>query len=167
MTPAQLQTLKTELTTDPNGVGYAAMSDSQAADALNGNHPSFWVWRTSVSKDEFLNSTSRTGTTFNWTGNGFITRSTGELAAFRELFNGRGAVNPSQANVRQAFTDIFSGTGNAAANRTHLGVVSRRLATRAERLFATGAGTDDNSAGLLVFAGLVSHSDVADARALP
>lgn len=128
--------------------------------------PDFWVWRTAVPKSEFTNSVSVDGTTFTWVGNGFITRSVGEQAAWAELFNSAGVCNPSLANVRQAFTDIFSGTGNAAANRTHLSTIARRKATRAERLFATGTGSTA-SPGVMVFEGSVSYAEVSSARNLP
>lgn len=128
--------------------------------------PDFWVWRTAVTKNEFVTSVSVDGTTFNWVGNGFITRAAGEQVAWRELFNGNETVNPSLANVRQAFTDIFSGTGNAAANRTHLATVARRRAKRGERLFTTGTGST-GSPGLLVFEGDFRLQDIEAARNLP
>jgi hypothetical protein len=115
--------------------------------------PDFWVWRTRVTKDEYTQSTSIDGTTFNWTGAGFITRSQGERDAWRELFNGAGvggnAVNPSLPSVRQAFTDIFSGaTAPAPANRTHMSTISRRRCSIVERLFVSGTGSTA-SPGLL------------------
>ena len=138
LTPAQLATLKTWLTANASG-----LQDEAAANLLNAlASPAFWVWRTSVTKSELVNSTSVDGTTFAWTGTGFITRSVGERDAWRELFNGVQSINPSLPNVRQAFTDIFSGaTAPAPANRTHLATVSRRRATVAEQLFATGTGS--------------------------
>jgi hypothetical protein len=132
--------------------------------------PAFWVWRASVSKSELVTSIGPDATTFNWTGNGFITRSVGEQTAWRELFNGTDSVNPSLANVRQAFSDIFSGTGNAAANRTHLLAVARRQARRWERVLASGTGSTA-SPGVLgvgvggdVLEGEISPDQVQQAR---
>lgn len=144
LTPAQLTTLKNDLAASEFS-GAAKNSDTAfaVAAAYNANaSPDFWVWRTRVSKDELVGATSVDGTTFSWTGTGFITRAQGERDAWRELFNGAGFCNPSLPSVRQAFADIFSGaTAPAPANRTHLTATARRKATRAEKLFATGTGS--------------------------
>lgn len=125
--------------------------------------PDFWVWRTSITEFEVTQQPSRTGTTFTWAGTGFISRSQGELTAWDRLF--RLGCNPSLANVRQAFLDIMSGTGNAASNRTHLDIVARRKATYAEKLYATGTGGDTNAtAGTMTFEGLLTGTDVENAR---
>ena len=124
--------------------------------------PDFWVWRTSISKAEAVQQAGPEGTTFNWVGNGFITRSAGEQAAWRELFEG-GTCNPALANVRQAFSDIFSGSGNAAANRTHLLAVGRRKANRGEKLLATGTGSTASPA-TMGYEGSFTLDDIIDAR---
>lgn len=123
----------------------------------------FWVWRTSIDKKELTNATSQDGTTFNWTGNGFITRSVGEQTAWRELFNSTYTVDASLPNVRQAFSDIFSGAGNAAANRTHLLATARRKTSRIEKLLATGTGTT-GSPGVMGFEGQISYQEIDEAR---
>lgn len=167
LTPAQLQTLKAAIAAETDAAfvadrtvgntGLMAEFYNQAAS------PDFWAWRTSVHKREFTSSTSVDGTVFAWTGTGFITRSVGERDAWRELFDAEGFCNPSLANVRQAFTDIFSGaTAPAPANRTHLSTVARRKVTRGERLFATGTGSTA-SPGLLGFEGAVSNEDIVRA----
>ncbi len=166
--PAQLATLKASIAADPV-LSLLPINDDtsqQIAEAYNAAaSPDFWVWRTSVYKDEFTNGVGPDGTTFTWAGNGFITRSAGEQAAWRELFNGMNPINPSMANVQAAVADIFSGSGNAAANRTHLLAISRRKSTRFERLFATGTGST-GSPGLMVVEGLVNRDDVRTAREL-
>ncbi len=53
--------------------------------------PDYWIWRTSVTKAEYVQSVSVDGTTFNWTGAGFISRSQGERDAWREMFGDGGA----------------------------------------------------------------------------
>lgn len=166
LTPAQLSALKAAIQADPVLNAQPNNSDGAIAiaEALNlAAAPDFWVWRTAVSKTELTNTTGPDGTTFTWVGAGFITRSAGEQAAWRELFNGSNSVNPSLANVRQAFADIFSGTGNAQANRTHLLAVARRKATRAEKLFATGTGSTASPA-TMVFEGNLNTQDVETAR---
>lgn len=171
MTSAQLQTLRVAIDADPALAALPNNSDTAVAiaDAFNVTAtPAFYVWRTSITKADIVEHTSRAGTTFSWSGTGgFIARSAGEQAAWAELFGVDGTVDPSQASVRAAFADIFSGTGAAAVNnRTHMGSVCRRLATRFERLYATGAGTDDTSAGTLVLEGPLTAQDVTSARNL-
>jgi hypothetical protein len=166
LTPAQLQTLKTNIAANTAEVNYQGVPT--AINALPNNddaniaiaqwynlaaNPSFWAWRTSVSKGEFVNSVGPEGTTFNWTGNGFITRSVGEQTAWREIFNGTNTVNPSLANVRQAFADISIG---------------RRLTTNAEKLFAAGTGTTGSPATMSTTAeGSLNYQEVSTARNLP
>jgi hypothetical protein len=162
LTDAQLDTLKAWLTANANG-----LQDEPAAALLNAvRSPDFWVWRTSVPKNEIVTQTSQDGTTFTWAGNGFITRSVGELECWNQLFNSTLTTNPSLANVRQAFSDIFSGTGNAASNRAHLLAVARRKATVGEHLFATGTGTT-GSPGLMGPEGVVTVANVSAARNRP
>lgn len=156
LTPAQLQTLKADLAANTALVEYPAGQNvaintlpnhpdahQVIADWYNGTRsPDYWIWRTRVSKGEFVGTVGPGGTTFSWTGTGFITRSQGERDAWRELFNGQGFTDPSQDNVRQAIQDIFSGAVEPApSNRTHLAAVARRLARRIEHLFATGTGS--------------------------
>ena len=144
LSSGQLATLKTHITSngDTNAL-YVAGNLAGLADLLNAPaSPDYWVWRTRVTKDELVGSVSIDGTTFSWTGAGYITRSQGERDALSTLFDSTGAVNPSIASVRQAFVDIFSGaTSPAPENRTHLATVSRRKATRTEKLYAVGSGT--------------------------
>lgn len=174
LTPAQRTALKADIDADGSINGLPNNSDTAVTIASIYNaaaSPDYWVWRTSVSKAELVQSTSVDGTTFNWTGTGFITRSQGERDAWREIFNGSGMCNPSLASVRTAFTDIFSGaTAPAPANRTHLATVSRRKATRVEKLFAidtpgSGAGRGTTAdPDTMVVEGPLSAFDVELAR---
>lgn len=169
LTPNQLAALKADILADPALAAQSGTPDGRFAIAAAYNvtaSPGYWVWKTYVTKAEVVQSTSLDGTTFNWTGNGFITRSAGELAAWENLFNASGSINPSLPNVRQAFQDIFSGSGNAAANRTHMAAVCRRLATRSEKLFASGSGST-GSPSVMGFEGTITFSDVDAALNLP
>lgn len=154
LTTPQLATLKAWIIANNNSV-----FDQSAVTLLNAvASPDFWVWRTSVSKHELVTKPSIDATNFTWAGNGFITRSAGEQACWAELFNSTLTTNPSLPNVRQAFSDIFSGTGNAAANRTHLLTVARRKATVAEKMFATGTGSTASPATM----GNGANSEIAE-----
>lgn len=170
LTGPQLTTLKNDILADSTLNSQPNNDDGNFAIAAAYNltaSPDFWVWRTAVSKDEFLESTSVDGTTFNFTGAGYITRSQGERDAWNALFSSTGFANPSLSNVRQAVADIFSGgTAPAPANRTHLLTISRRKATRAEKLFATGTGSTGSPA-LMTFEGTLTPSEVSTARNLP
>jgi hypothetical protein len=167
LTSGQLTTLKADIQADGTLNSFPNNPDGNTAIATAYNlasSPDFWVWRTRVTRSEYVNEASVDATTFNWTGTGFITRSQGERDAFRELFNHTGSVNPSLPNVRQAFTDIFSGgTAPAPANRTHMATVSRRKATRGEKLFSTGTGSTAVPA-VMAFEGALTFEDVAAAR---
>lgn len=166
LTSEQQAAVKADILADQILNAFPNNSDGAFEIAKLYNQPAavdFWVWRTHVDRNEFTNSTSVDGTTFTWVGNGFITRSAGEQTAWSELFNSTHSVNPSLPNVRQAFADIFSGSGNAAANRTHMLAVARRKTTRLEKLLATGTGSTA-SPGLLTFEGSVSYSDIELAR---
>jgi hypothetical protein len=167
LTTAQLAILKAAILADAtlNAQTNTNVGNSVIADTLNTSaSPDFWVWRTSVSKDEYVGATSVDGTTFSWTGAGFITRSQGERDAFREIFSAAGTCNPSLPSVRAAFTDIFSGaTAPAPANRTHLATVSRRKALAIEKLFATGTGSTASPA-TMGREGVITPDDIEQAR---
>lgn len=127
--------------------------------------PAFYVWRTNVSKEEYQSNTTLSNTSFNWSGTGgYIARSQGERDAWNTLFSATGFVNPSRANVRAAFNDIFSGTGaSAVANRTHLETASKRTATLIEKLLAVGTGTEVSPA-TLSYEGPISPSEISEVR---
>ena len=146
LSTAQLQTLKTWVVNNANSV-----FDQSTVNTLNAvASPDYWMWRTAVEKKEIVEAVSQDGTSFTWAGNGFISRTAGELECWAQLFNSTLRCNPSLTNVRQAFADVFSGVGNAAANRTHLLAVARRKATVVEKLLAvvaTGPGNDGGTRG--------------------
>jgi hypothetical protein len=166
LTPAQLLQLRNDIAADGalNPLPKTPDTALQIAAAYNAiASPDYWVWRTSVSQLEIVTATTADGTVWSWPA--FIARSQGERDGWREMFADGGSVNASLANVRQGFADIFSGsTNNAPAQRTHLLTVGRRKATRAEKLFATGAGTTA-APSLLGFEGDVTGQDVDSARA--
>ena len=144
MDEAQLILLRDAIAADPllslvpqDSTGAERIVDAYNVPAI----PEYWVRRTFVTKTELLHGTSPDGTTFTWVGNGFIGRSAGEHVTWQEMFDTNGYINPAPQNVQQAFDDIFSGVGNAAANRTHIKAMIRRLASRFERLYTTGTGT--------------------------
>lgn len=153
MTPEQLSTLKAALIADTAITDLKTAHDTQGiADYLCGDS-TFIVTKTALSRHDILTGTSDEGTTFTWTGGAYITRSQGERDAFREIFNSTGTVNPTLPSIQAAFADIFSGTGGAV-NRTHITAMSKRKATRLEKIFATGTGTLASPGTLVVEGGV-------------
>lgn len=160
-TPAEITTLRAAVQSEPSIQScLTAGNDVCVSDWLN-SQSTVIVWRTRVTQEEYQTAVSSTGSTFNWSGTGgFIARTQGERDAWRTMFS-PGSVNPSQANVRAAFDDIFSGTGaGAVSNRNHLSAVSKRNATVAESVLSTGTGTDASPA-VLTYEGRVSVNDIS------
>jgi hypothetical protein len=156
LTTAQLQALGADIAADPVLSVLPNNSDGafQIAQAYNlAAAPAFIVWRTNI-------PTSDVKKAIVWTE--YIGRSVGERSAF-ELIISNGIVNSADANIRQGFTDIFSGP-SGAQTRTNLTALAKRSATRAEKLFASGTGSDASPA-TLTFEGTLSYQDVQDARA--
>lgn len=152
LTPEQEAVLKTFIQTDPStsGIGLGDDGPERIADILNAPAaPDFWVSRTDLGEREFFDATSPDGTVFIWAGNGYITRSAGERDCLRAIF-AAGYADCSKAGIKQAFTDIFSGTGNAANNLTHAKAMGRRLASVFEKLLATGTGSTASPAIMAV-----------------
>jgi hypothetical protein len=113
LTPAQRTPLRADIQADGtlNTLAHNTGSAQVIVDAYGVlASPDFWVWRTSVSKDEVVGSVSPDGTTFIRAGNGFLTRIVQELMAWQDVFGAGGSVNPSLPQIRQAFIDIFTGT---------------------------------------------------------
>lgn len=157
MTPAQLDILKTAIQADPVLAALPQTDGTAQTIAASFNQPeapAFIVWKTIVSITvigDNLVATELAGlTTLNAT----------RLQTIA-LFSGTG-VNPSLADRRAFFDDVFSGAGGALT-RAKLLVLWKRSATRAEKLYAQGTGSDLVPA-TLTFEGSVSFQDVAAAR---
>ena len=169
LTTQQIQTLKAAILaeTDPTFVEYRANGQTPLmAQWLNSEaSPAYYVKRTSLSRHDILTGTSDESTTFTWAGGAYITRSQGERDAFREMFNSTGTVNPSLPSIVAAFNDIFSGAGGVG-NRAHIAAMSRRPATRFEKLYASGAGSKASPSTLVVDQP-VTDQDIGAALNLP
>ena len=73
-------------------------------------------------------------------------------------------VYPSRADHRSFFDGVFS-PPSGATTRANLYTLWRRFASRGEKLFATGTGSDV-APGALVYEGLITDQDVIKALAL-
>lgn len=160
LTDAQKQTVKAAILADQALAAQPMNSDGAfaIADALNQlATPAFIVWRTSLSLSECTRATG-----FDWTEVDGLT--VGKARIWEWLFkNEAQACDPSRANVRAGIQNCWSGTANRAAVNTALQAVMKRSATRAEKLLATGTGSDTTPA-TMGFEGPISYQDVQDAR---
>ena len=160
LTPSQLVTLKADILANSDLNSQPNTSDGNFEIARLYNliaSPSFTVWKTNV-------PIGTVGQSFDGTELAGLT--TGNQTRLQTLAMYLAAgVNPSKPGVRGFFDDIFSGAGGANT-RAALLVLWKRLATRAEKLYATGTGSDPSPA-TMTFEGNISPIDVVNARNLP
>ena len=173
LTATQKQTIKADILATPqlnafpnNGDGAAEIAAIYNANAS----PDYWVWRAFVSDQEVYSATSVDNTTWNWTS--YIGRSQGERDAWRQMVNMAGGYNPSLTSVRTGLADIFSGQ-TGSGQRTHLLAISRRKASRGEKLFAVatvggsgarGSAANPDTLTLDTQATPVTYQDIEEAR---
>lgn len=156
LTTTQLQALKADIAADPAFATLPHNSDGGFAVAAAYNLlrvPNWYVWRTDV-------PTSECKKAMVWTE--YIARSVGERDAWVFMLS-NGTINGGDANVRQGIADIFSGPGGAAS-RVALLAVAKRVATRAEKLFSSGTGSEASPA-TMTFEGSLSYQNILDAWA--
>jgi len=158
LNPSQLQTLKAAIVADPvlgpltSGPqsDYGRITDTMNSDAS----PAFIVWRTSVTRAEYQDDDA-----FDWTVVDNL--STGSKFRIWEwMFGTTGAINPSKAKIRAGIAACWVGNAALVAVEAAILARSKRNATRAEKLFATGTGSNAVP-GLLTFEGAVQFLDVA------
>jgi len=157
LTPAQNAILKADILADPVLNANINNEDGAYAIALVYNAPAapaFTVWKTSV-------SISATGQAFNGTELAGMTTANNTRLQTVAVYLAEG-YNAGLIDVRQMFNDIWSGAGGTNT-RVNLLALWKRLATRAEKLFASGAGSDASPAVLTV-EGYLSYQDVLNAR---
>jgi hypothetical protein len=153
LTNAQVATLKADIGLDPTLSSQPKNSDGAFFIAAEYNKlatPVYIVWRTDVPKNEV-------GKAFVASALAAITAGNNDKLANFAAWND--IVNPSRLDQRQFFDDIFS-VAAGASTRAALLALWKRQATRGERLFATGSGTD-LSPSTMVFEGSIDASDVA------
>lgn len=161
LTGAQLQTLKTDILADPALAAKPMTSGGALEIAAAYNvpaNPAFIVWKSLVLQDEI------TQNGFTWTEVDNLT--VGKARIWEWMFaNASRSINPSKANVRAGIVECWSGTaGRNAVQAVVLGHC-KRSATRAEKLFASGTGSDAVPA-TMGFEGSVTSEDVQQAREL-
>lgn len=154
LSSAQLAALKADIQSSFAGATNDDDSNFLIAAAYNAlASPAFRVWRTKISRSEVMRN-------FVWTE--FIGRSQGERDAFQFMLS-QESISGADVNIRQGFADIFSGAAGTTS-RAQLTAMAKRDASRAEKMFAVGTGTDASPA-TMTFEGLVTYQDISAARA--
>lgn len=155
LTQQQLTALKTDILAQGSLATAVSTRDGEAIAAFYKTQasPAFTVWKTQVSIGEV-------GKSFN--GAELAGLTTANLTRLQTIAMYLAAgVNPSIAGNRQFFDDVFSGAGGTNT-RAALLVLWKRLANRAEKLFATGTGSDAVPA-TMAFEGEISSADALNA----
>lgn len=179
MTPAQLATLKADIAADPALSVYPLNSDGASAIMAAYNLPAavdHYVWKTSMPTSEVydqitwanLTPTDAPDGTQLWMNRAQACQ--GKQFNIQTLLMGRETINPSKAKVRDGLQDALtlvpSGVAGAtrAAGWVQLQLVLSRKASRIEKLFATGTGSQPTPA-LMAFEGPVDYPTIEQARA--
>lgn len=160
LSPEQLPALKAHIEADPTLSALPNTSDGNFAVASLLNlpaAPAFVVWRTSVALTEIMSNG------FDWARVDNL--SVGKARIWDWMFR-IGSIDPSKPNIRAGIDATWVGTAADLAVRAAVYVHCKRAATRAEKLYATGAGSDAAPA-TMGFSGAVTSTEVETARNLP
>jgi hypothetical protein len=163
LTVEQLAILKADILADPVLSALPMNSDGAWEIAAAYNQPAavaHYVWATNTPVTDIM------ANGFDWT---LIDNLSVGKARIWEWMANLGYVNPSHANVRSGILAVF--TGNSAATvAMRLGIFGhcQRLATRLEKLFATGTGTTVTDTGTgpatMAVEGQISYNEIEQAR---
>ena len=157
LTSAQLQTLKTAILADPELAAKPLNSDGafDIAVALSAPaSPAFIVWRTNVPVDEIM----RNGMDWARVDNLSVGK-----ARIWDWMSRLGTFDASKPNIRAGIDASWVGTAADLAVRATVYTHCKRNATRAEKIFATGTGSDADPATMAV-EGMLLWQDVEQAR---
>jgi hypothetical protein len=158
LTNQQLTTLKAYIDSVPEWAALPNNSDTAYFIAQELNKPAtpaFIVWKTNVPRNEV-------GKAFVASALAAITAGNNDKLANFAAWNE--SVNPSRADQRQFFDDIFS-IAAGATTRAALLALWKRSANSVEKLFATGTGSDASPATMTV-EGTISYQEVEQARSM-
>lgn len=160
LTTEQLQTLKADILADPvlAAIPNTLSGASEIAELYNAvAAPDFYVWRTSVNPDEIM----RNG--MDWTR---VDNLSVGKARIWDWLTRLGTFDPSKANIRAGIDATWVGTSADLAVRAMVYTHCRRLATRCEKLFSSGTGSEAEPATTAMEGG-IGQMDVYSARNLP
>ena len=162
-TEAALDALAADIAADPGLSTLPKNSDGAWAIAQAYNLPAvpdFWVWKTALMEQEVY-ETVLDGAKWNWAT--YKSQTVQDRDAWARMWS-PGQVNPSLTQTRDGWLAIFGGQGASQVQVNYLLALGRRLATRTEKLYATGEGTMGAPA-LMTFEGDVTMSVVEQAWA--
>ena len=162
LTPAQLATLKAHIAANTATIqlGPDAVQIKDTPNNGDANNevaawynlqasPNYLIYRTTVPVAEvMLNG-------FDWTR---VDNLSVGKARIWEWINQSGGFNPSKTNIRAGIDACWTGTAPDLAVRAAVYVHCKRPASRLEKLFATGSGTDA-SPSVMVVEGAITYSD--------
>ena len=176
LTTAQLVILKNAILGDSAlAADVATGNQGVILDYMNADSsPAFIVWRSSVKVEEIydaitwsaLTPTDNPDDTQAWLNRSLACQ--GKQFNLQTMLTGRATISGAKpairAGLQDALTNVPSGTGGAAVNAGWAAVKSAlsRAATRAEKLYATGAGTTA-APGSLVVDGKLAMYDIVQA----
>lgn len=159
LTTVQLQALKAAILADPALAALPMTSGAAAmiAEVMNEPaSPTYVVWRTDVPLEEIM----RNG--MDWTR---VDNLSVGKARIWDWLSRLGTINASQPNVRSGIDATWVGNAADLAVRAAVYAHCKRGATRAEKLLASGTGSDA-SPGTMTFEGALTSEDVQAAREL-
>ena len=157
LTPSQLATLKAAILADPVLNAYPQNSDGAYNMAIFLDQPAtpdFIVWKTSVDPDEVMKNG------MDWTR---VDNLSVGKARIWDWMSRLGTFNPSKTNIRAGIDAAWVGTAADLAVRAMVYTHCKRLATKAEKLFASGTGSDAAPA-VMTIEGRLQYSDIEQAR---
>ena len=164
LTPEQYATLKAHILATPELNAFPNNSDGafEIKNILNQTaEPAWVVWRTAVTRREVLQNG------FDWTR--LDNLSVGKARVWSDIFVD-GVINPSKPNVRAGIESVWVGTAADIAVRAAVYVHCKKNATRIQKLFSTGTGSDASPATMgegITENYQLSYQDVETARNLP
>ena len=137
--------------TDPDVVAALAIRNDTELTRIYNEDSSFWVWRESVSPEEYREA-------ITWTE--VDTLNAGSARIWEWITQNMTApLDATKSNVRQGIADAF---GAPTSTRAALIAVGKELATLAQSIFATGTGTEGDP-GIRVVTGDITTTDVGRA----
>lgn len=152
MTPAELTALRTAIFGDATANAFLGAGNAAGLRDYLNTASAFIAWRTNVKAAEIGDA---------WTGTDIGGMSSLNMQRLQMLLASSpdGVFDMTRADRRAGFENPF-GTNASNASRVAMRAVWKRAATHAERLLATGAGTDA-SPGSLTFQGQIGSLDAA------
>lgn len=178
LTQAQLVTLKADIAADPV-LNAKPMSNAGADEIVAvynaASSPDYYVWKPATSVEDIFNTVDwakmtpggTAGSDTAWTNRALACQ--GKQFNLQTMLTGRTVVNSDKANIRAGIQDALTNLPSKADGTTQAAgwnaveAIMKRLATRAEKLFATGTGTLGTPA-LMAFSGSITQDDVTTAR---